>query len=174
MTDQLPTHAIEAAIARDGDRWSLRMERHLRHSPERVWAALTRADQIRQWAPYAPDRDLDHVGELPLPQAEAGQAAEGPAEPGHVLTAEPPRLLVLRWGDQQLRFELIPTAGGVRLVLVHTFDEPTEAPEYAAGWHLCLGALTGRLNGRNVPAVAGSAARSHGWDSLRRDYAEVL
>ena len=174
MTDELPAHPVDATIGRDGDRWSLRMERHLHHSPERVWAALTQADQIRRWAPYAPDQDLDEVGEVPLPQAEAGQAADGPAEPGRVLTADAPRLLVLLWGDHQLRFELDPTAEGVRLVLVHTFDEPSEAPDYGAGWHLCLSALTARLDGRDVPPVAGAAARDHGWDDLRGEYAQLL
>ena len=174
MTDELPTHPVDAAIVRDGDRWSLRMERDLRHSPERVWAALTRADQIRHWAPYVPDRDLDQLGEVPLPQAEAGEAADEPAEPGRVLTADPPRLLELLWGDHQLRFELVPTTDGVRLVLVHTFDEPNESPDYAAGWHLCLDALTARLDGQDVPPVAGSAARDHGWDDLRAEYADLL
>ncbi len=65
-------------------------------------------------------------------------------------------------------------ADGVRLVLVHTFDEPNEAPEYGAGWHLCLSALTARLDGRDVPPVAGEAAREHGWEDLRAKYAEIL
>jgi hypothetical protein len=94
MTDQLPTHPAEATLNRADDRWVLRMERTLHHPAERVWAALTRADEIRRWAPYAPDRDLDVVGEVPLPQAEGGEPAEGPPEPGEVIVVDSPRLLV--------------------------------------------------------------------------------
>jgi activator of Hsp90 ATPase-like protein len=94
MTDQLPTHPVEATLDRSDDRWVLQMERTLDHPAERVWAALTRADEVRRWAPYAPDRDLDVVGAVPLPQAEGGEPADGPAEPGEVLVADPPRLLV--------------------------------------------------------------------------------
>ena len=83
MTSQLPTHPAEATLDRSDDRWVLRMERTLHHPAERVWAALTRADEIRRWAPYAPSRDLDVVGEVPLPQAEGGQPAEGGARRGN-------------------------------------------------------------------------------------------
>ena len=174
MRNQLPTHPVEATLDRSDDRWVLQMERTLHHPAERVWAALTRADEIRRWAPYAPDRDLDVVGEVPLPQAEGGQPAEDPPEPGEVLVAEPPRLLVLNWGGHQLRFEITALPDGVRLSLTHTFDERDEAADYASGWHLCLNALSAGLDGKDVPPVAGSAAREYGWQDLRDEYASML
>jgi uncharacterized protein YndB with AHSA1/START domain len=174
MTNQLPTHPAEATLDRSQDRWVLRMERTLQHPAERVWAALTRADEIRRWAPYAPDRDLDAIGEVLLPQAEGGQAAEGPPEPGEILVADSPRLLVLNWGGHLLRFEITPAPEGVRLVLTHTFDVGEEAADYASGWHLCLNALRARVDGKDVPPVAGAAAREHGWQDLRDEYALML
>jgi uncharacterized protein YndB with AHSA1/START domain len=174
MTDQLPTHPVEATLERSNDRWVLQMERTLGHPAERVWAALTRAEEVRRWAPYAPDRDLDVVGEVPLPQAEGGEPADGPPEPGEVLVAESPRLLVLNWGGHELRFEIKPVPNGVRLSLTHIFDVGEEAADYASGWHLCLNALSARLDGKDVPPVAGSAAREYGWQDLRDEYALML
>ena len=174
MTDQLPTYPAEANLDRADDRWVLRMERALHHPAERVWAALTRADELRRWAPYVPDRDLDVVGAVPLPQSEGGEPAEGPPEPGEVLVADSPRLLVLDWGGHLLRFEITPVADGVRLSLTHTFDVRDEAADYASGWHLCLNALSAGLDGKNVQPVAGSAARDHGWEDLRNEYASIL
>ena len=169
MTNQLPTHPAEAALDRSDDRWVLRMERTLHHPAERVWTALTRADEIRRWAPYAPDRLQGRRTRVPR-----GQAADGPPEPGEVLVAEPPRLLVLNWGGHELRFEITPVPTGVRLSLTHTFDVAEEAADYASGWHLCLNALSARLDGKDVPPVAGSAAREYGWQELRDEYALML
>jgi uncharacterized protein YndB with AHSA1/START domain len=175
VTDQIPTYPVEASVQAAQGRWSLRLERDLAHSPERVWAALTKAEQICQWAPYAPARDLDVVGEVPLPQAEGGKPSDGPPEPGEVLELDPPRLLVLLWGGHIVRYELTPTSSGqVHLVLTHTSDERGEAPDYASGWHLCLSALSARLDGHDMPPVAGSAARDYGWQDLRDDYAKLL
>jgi uncharacterized protein YndB with AHSA1/START domain len=174
MTDQLPTYPAEATLDRSDDRWVLRMDRTFHHPAERVWAALTRADEIRRWAPYAPERDLDVVGEVSLPQAEGGQPAEGPPEPGEVIVAESPRLLILNWGGHEVRFEITPLPDGVRLSLTHTFDVRDEAADYASGWHLCLNALNARLDGKDVPPVAGSAAREYGWQDLRDEYAVML
>jgi uncharacterized protein YndB with AHSA1/START domain len=174
MTDQLPTHPAEATLDRSDDRWVLRIERTLHHPAERVWAALTRADEIRRWAPYAPERDLDVVGEIPLPQSEGGEPAEGPPDPGEILVADQPRLLVVDWGGHLLRFEITPAPDGVRLVLTHTFDIRDQAADYASGWHLCVNALSARLDGKEVPPVAGSAAREYGWQDLRDEYALML
>jgi uncharacterized protein YndB with AHSA1/START domain len=89
--------------------------------PNASWAALTKADQVRQWAPYVPARDLDLVGDVLLPQAEGGEPAEELSEPGQVVEAQRPRLLVLLWGGHIVRYELTPTSSGhVRLVLTHT------------------------------------------------------
>ena len=175
MTDQLPEHPVEASVQSKEGRWSLRMERDLPHSLERVWAALTKADQVRHWAPYVPARDLDVVGDVLLPQAERGEPAQETPEPGQVLEAERPRLLVLLWGGHVVRYELAPIPSGqVHLVLTHTFDHREDAPDYASGWHLCLAALAARLDGQDVPPVAGHAALEFGWQALRDDYAKLL
>ena len=126
-----------------------------------------------RWAPYAPNRDLDVVGEVPLPQAEGGEPAEGRPEPGEVLRGRPAPAVV-RIGAATCcvsRSHHYPTAYG--------YCSPTHSM-YAtrrlttSGWHLCLNALAARLDGKDVEPVAGTAARNHGWEGLRDDYAVML
>ena len=55
-----PTHFEPGPLARvecraRGDGWDLVFVRDLRHPLEKVWAALTEPDQLREWAPFAAD-----------------------------------------------------------------------------------------------------------------------
>jgi hypothetical protein len=61
----------------------------------------------------------------------------------------------------------------VHLVLIHTFDQREEAPDYASGWHLCLSALVGRLDG-TMSRLSRERCSEYGWQALRDDYAELL
>jgi len=99
--------------------WALVFTRDLRHPVAKVWAALTVRGQLREWAPYTPDRDLTSEGAATLGMLDA-EGAERPM-PGTVLRVDPPRLLEHAFGEDVLRWELQPTAQGTRLVLRHSF-----------------------------------------------------
>ncbi len=51
-----------AKVQKDGENWTLILVRELRHSPERVWQALTDPAQLREWAPFDADRSLSATG----------------------------------------------------------------------------------------------------------------
>ena len=57
-----PGAASGAEIEKDGDKWTLVLVRALAHPPARVWEALTDPAQLREWAPFDPDRNLGTVG----------------------------------------------------------------------------------------------------------------
>src|SRR3982074_2825061 len=46
----------------DEDKWTLILVRELRHSPEKVWQALTDPAHLREWAPFEADGSLGTVG----------------------------------------------------------------------------------------------------------------
>ena len=94
-------------LERVGENARLRFERLLRHPRERVWRALTEPDYLRVWFPtdIVGDRTPGAALRFPFPD----QAL--PAMTGEMLAYEPPTLLVLRWGpDDVLRFELAEAA----------------------------------------------------------------
>ncbi|UCM90963.1 SRPBCC domain-containing protein [Streptomyces marincola] len=166
MTHSLPQQPAQGALGRAADgRWSLSLDREFAHPVADVWAALTEARQVPRWAPFIPSRDLDAPGPVDLPE----RPGEAPAR-GEVRVVEPPRLLVLDWDEDELRFELTPTGRGTLLRFVHTFADRPQAASYAAGWHLCLAALTGLLDGLDLPRVVGAEAREHGWEPLHAEY----
>src|SRR5260370_681963 len=51
-----------AQVRKDGEKWTLILVRELRHSPEKVWQALTDPAHLREWAPFVADGSLGTVG----------------------------------------------------------------------------------------------------------------
>ena len=58
----IPGPASGAQVRKDGEKWTLILVRELRHSPEKVWQALTDATHLREWAPFVADGSLGTVG----------------------------------------------------------------------------------------------------------------
>ena len=50
----------------EGQNWTLILVRELRHSPEKVWQALTDPVHLREWAPFDVDGSLGTVGTVRL------------------------------------------------------------------------------------------------------------
>jgi uncharacterized protein YndB with AHSA1/START domain len=62
-----PGPASGAQIRRDGElKWTLILVRELRHSPEKVWQALTDPAHLREWAPFEVDGSMGTVGTVKL------------------------------------------------------------------------------------------------------------
>jgi uncharacterized protein YndB with AHSA1/START domain len=57
-----PGPATGAQIRKDGEMWQLILVRELRHSPEKVWQALTDPEHLREWAPFDAEGNLGTVG----------------------------------------------------------------------------------------------------------------
>jgi uncharacterized protein YndB with AHSA1/START domain len=49
-----PGPASGAQVRKDGEKWTLILVRELRHSPEKVWLALTDPAHLREWVSLKP------------------------------------------------------------------------------------------------------------------------
>jgi uncharacterized protein YndB with AHSA1/START domain len=155
---------------------ALIFERLLAHPPERVWRALVASDELLDWHPTPfelegspPDRS---------PAAQSARVAYIPTEgspempDGELLEYDPPRALAYTWGQDELRWELRAREDGCLLKLTHTFDERLKAARDAAGWHLCLDALSDSLERLSRPRRGSGERLPEGWGELNRDYQE--
>ncbi len=61
-----PGPASGAQVRKEGEKWTLILVRELRHSPEKVWQALTDPAHLREWAPFDADGSLGTVGTVNL------------------------------------------------------------------------------------------------------------
>ena len=159
----VPGPATGAQVRKDGEKWTLILVRELRHSPEKVWQALTDPAHLREWAPFVADGSLGTVGTVSLTWAGAPQALET-----KVTRADAPN--VLEYGD--IRWELEASGSGTRLTLWHKIDRRFISWG-AAGWHISFDVLDRYLAGTPIGRIAGAEAmKFSGWLRLTVEYAK--
>lgn len=173
MTDRelyTPGPANVARVQKDGEKWTLILVRELRHSPAKVWQALTDPAHLREWAPFDADGNLDTVGTT-VKLTTVG--APGPhVTETTVKRADAPRLLEYTWGDFDMRWELEASGGGTRLTLWTNIDRRFISMG-AAGWHIAFDVLDRLLSGTPIGRIVGpEAMKFGGWQRLNADYAK--
>src|ERR1700751_3658811 len=141
--EQYSPGPASAQVRKDGEKWTLILVRELRHSPEKVWQALTDPAHLREWAPFEVDGNLGMVGTTvkltwvgtPKPQETRVTGADAPK--------------VLEYHD--IRWELEAFGGGTRLTLWTNIDRRFISWA-AAGWHICFDVLDHLLSGTPIAA----------------------
>ena len=166
MTDReqyTPGPASGAQVRKDGEKWTLILVRELRHSPEKVWQALTDPAHLREWAPFVADGSLGTVG------AAVNLTWVGAPKPVETTVRRADAPKVLEYSD--IRWELEAFGGGTRLTLWHNIDRRFISMG-AAGWHICLDVLDHLLSGTPIGRiVGGEAMKFGGWQRLNAEYA---
>jgi uncharacterized protein YndB with AHSA1/START domain len=165
-----PGPATAARVQKEGDSWTLVITKDFKHAPEEVWRALTEPEQLRQWAPFDADGNLDKTG-AKVKLTTVGAPQEQVTDTT-ISRAEAPKVLEYAWGGGQLRWELEPEGDGTHLTLWHQIDRRFIGMG-AAGWHLCLDVLGLSLDGHPIGRiVANDALQFEGWQRLNKEYSE--
>ena len=164
----VPGPAAGARVQKDGEKWTLILVRDLRHSPEKVWRALTDPAQLREWAPFDADRSLGTVGATV--QLTTVGAPKPHVTETTVTRADAPRALQYHWGGVDMRWELEARGGGTRLTLWTNIDRRFISMG-AAGWHICFDVLDRLLAGQPLGRIVGpEAMQVSGWQRLHAEY----
>jgi uncharacterized protein YndB with AHSA1/START domain len=142
----------------------LRFERLLPHSPEKVWAAVTEPNQMRQWFPASVETDLVIGAPMRFRFEGDDDGTPDPMKDGEILELDPPKVYAFRWNEDVLRFELLPQEQGCLLVFTHALAGGAlgrlAAGRNAAGWDTCLDALDASLGAKETPAAGEFAEAS--------------
>jgi uncharacterized protein YndB with AHSA1/START domain len=166
-----PGPAAGATIHKDGEKWTLVLTRDLRHPPEKVWAALTEPEHLREWAPFDSDRSLNAVGAAKLTTVGAPTPTVSETQ---IKRADAPKLLEYTWGGANVRWELEALGSGTRLKLWHNIDRRFISMG-ASGWHICLDVLDRMLEGNPIGRTVGpQAMQVPGWQRLLGEYSKLF
>ena len=144
------------------DTWSITFTRRLRHSPDKVWRAVTEPEHLATWFPQ------EIVGERRAGAALKFVSAQGDAFEGEMVVFDPPSVMELLWGTDRLRIEVRPDdeGDGSVLTLTDTITEIGKAARDAGGWHECLDRLAHVLEGTEPPKWGAD------WQEFRAEYVE--
>jgi uncharacterized protein YndB with AHSA1/START domain len=162
-----PGPAVGAQVRKDGEKWTLVLVRELRHSPDKVWQALTEPAQLREWAPFDANESLGTAGTT-VKLTTVGTPAPHVSETT-VTRADAPNVLEYNWGGQELRWKLEAIGGGTRLTLWHDIDRRYIAMG-AAGWHICFDVLDQHLSGTPLGRIVAGDAMKFEWARLHAEY----
>lgn len=160
MTDTLDRSGDAGAIRPLDDGWEIRFERRLRHSPERVWNALTTPEGLACWLAEA-DIDPRPGGRMDLhfrqPDHEfMPDTPDRRWQHNEVLVAEPYTRFEHTFGSNAgsvVRWRLTPDGDGTHLLLVHSVpkDWADGRANILPGWHTHLEGLEDAIHGVRHP-----------------------
>jgi uncharacterized protein YndB with AHSA1/START domain len=151
------------------EKWTLVLARELRHSPEKVWEAITDPAHLREWAPFVADGSLGTVGATVKLTTVA--APKPTVSEARVTRADAPNLLEYNWGDFDMRWELEAFGDGTRMTLWTNIGHRFIAMG-AAGWQICFDVLDHLLSGTPIGRIVGPDALKFGWQRLHAEYAK--
>jgi uncharacterized protein YndB with AHSA1/START domain len=154
----------------EGENWKLVLVRELRHSPEKVWQALTDPAHLREWAPFDADGSLGTAGAT-VKLTTVGAPTLHVTETT-VTRADAPTVLEYKWGGFDMRWKLEPLGDGTRLTLWTSINRRFIAMG-AAGWHICFDVLDHLLAGQPIGRSVGpEAMKFSGFQRLHAEYAK--
>jgi uncharacterized protein YndB with AHSA1/START domain len=146
------------------DDLTIRFERRLAASVERVWRAVTDVDEMQAWFPSRVEGDRTVGAPLTFPFDEG----EADTFTGEVTEWEPMRVFAFTWNGDLLRMELEPHGDDVTVLrFTQTVFHLTEAARTTSGWHHCLAYLDAHLRGAEPPS-------NDGWKDLYGQYVERM
>ena len=160
MTDRLGT------ITRS---YTMTFERHSKHSPARLWRAITEADEVSAWMDYPAKIDLRVGGELSV---DFSRTNDGGLR-GVIVRVEPERVLTYTWGLSVLEWTITPAGDGCDYTFVHAgqaFRDIDDDEGLAAGWHRFFDCLDLHLDGTYLNEPEQQAR----WNALKPGYKQLL
>ena len=136
---------MTAEITRTENGYLATFDRKLSYRPEKVWQMLTDNEKIHQWFAGLQIEEPGKGGYLSF------DMGNGEFEKMAITDFEPESQLGFEWGEDHVRFELIPEGGGTHLRMLESIPTLTNhTPRDLAGWHVCLDVLEALLDKKGI------------------------
>jgi uncharacterized protein YndB with AHSA1/START domain len=155
--------------------WTITFRRESKHSPQRLWHAITDPEEVSKWMGYPARIDLRPGGDYHLDFSRPHEGDDGGELDGVIVRVQHEEALAIVWGRSVLEWAIEPEGEGCRYTFTHHGQEPPSEGDrhtdegLAAGWHAFLDAFAAHLEGVARPVKTPAA---HG--ELEARYGERL
>jgi uncharacterized protein YndB with AHSA1/START domain len=143
--------------------WTITFRRESKHSAQRLWRAITDADEVSKWMGYPASIDLRPGGDYHLDFSKPRAGDDGGELDGVIVRVQDERSLAIVWGRSVLEWAIEPDGAGCRYTFTHHGQEPPSEGDrhtdegIAAGWHAFLDSFAAHLDGVALPVKAPQA-----------------
>ena len=124
-----------AKIFRSGTSYTAEYERYYKVPTEKVWSSLISNENFRYWMEHLEITDLRKGGNINFHYNDGS----GNLEKITITDYSEGKVLQFDWGEDTVRFEIIPNGAGSQLIMKQFLTKLTDhTPKDLAGWHVCL------------------------------------
>ncbi|MDF2541570.1 MAG: hypothetical protein K0S47_1288 [Herbinix sp.] len=125
--------------------YCVEFQRHFNTSVEEVWSWLTTNKKLSQWFSEISIDNLREGGFVMF------DMQDGTFVEMEIYELKDNSVLEYNWGEDRVRFELYPEAGGCLLLLKEKLQKITDhTPKDLAGWHVCLDVIQTLIDNRTL------------------------
>jgi uncharacterized protein YndB with AHSA1/START domain len=143
--------------------WTITFRRESKHSPQRLWHAITDPDEVSKWMGYPARIELRPGGDYHLDFSKPHEGDDAGDLDGVIVRVQEERSLAIVWGRSVLEWAIEPDGAGCSYTFTHHGQEPPSEGDrhtdegIAAGWHAFLDAFAAHLDGAAPSAKAADA-----------------
>lgn len=155
--------------------WTITFRRESKHSPQRLWHAITDPDEVSKWMGYPARIELRPGGDYHLDFSKPHEGDDAGDLDGVIVRVQEERSLAIVWGRSVLEWAIEPDGAGCSYTFTHHGQEPPSEGDrhtdegIAAGWHAFLDSFAAYLDDT---APSSKAADAH--ERLVATYRERL
>lgn len=148
--------------------YTVSFQRTLRHSPSRVWEAITSPGEVSAWMGYPAEIEVRVGGRWFVDFSRTNQGEL----PGVIVRVEPERRLAYAWGLSVVEWQIEPTADGCRYTFIHAglADRGEDEEGLPAGWQSFLDQMERHLDG----GLLAADEERRNWQQLKPLYRSQL
>ncbi len=155
-----------ATLTKSNNEFIATFERSFDQPVEKVWAVLTRNDQLAKWMSHLEIKEMGKDGLIIFNYNDGS----GQSEKMKITDFEDLSVIEFEWGKDIVRFEVHPTGTGTLLILKEFIKELTDhTPKDLAGWHMCLNIFEHVVNN-----VESQLPDNNEWEKWYDEYKKIV